>query len=195
MTTIGWLCWPCPFWWRMDICFFPSWLACHTQILSSSSVCCWISQFSTAWRTFKERTSTHPMHLLAMMEHPRPLLSHKLAPTLDPALLFSTYISIFMLSNVFCNLCSVPRSLFPPELYGQSKMKVKEREALIVYEALNSCTLFSTSASSHSFSQPSLVFLNSGPRCCVTLLCAVKKFQLWAMQNLFLKIPWDYWES
>lgn len=38
-------------------------------------------------------------------------------------------------------------------------MKVKEREALIVYEALNSCIPFSTSASSHSFSQPSLVFL------------------------------------
>lgn len=170
------------------------------QILSITPVCCWISQFSATWGTLSRTTqpscgAAHPMHLLLMMEHSKPLVS-KLALPLDPALLFSIYTSIFQLNNVFCNLCSVPSSFFPPKLYGQNKMKVKEREFSIAYEAINLCIPVSITASLQSFSQPSLVFLILAQA--VVSPCSVllrSKLQLWAMQNLFLKISWDYWES
>lgn len=73
---------------------------------------------------------------------------------------------------------------------------MKERKVSIACEALNSYSPFCTSVSSHSFSQPSLIFLILAqavmPTCSVLLS---SKFQPWDMQKNFLRIPWDYQES
>lgn len=83
---------------------FPFLAGLPYQILSSSPVCCWIFQFSATGGlsriTHPSCGAAHPMPLLAMTEHSKPLVSHKLALTLDPALLFSIYTSIFKLNNV-----------------------------------------------------------------------------------------------
>lgn len=104
MARIGWLCWPCPFWWRMVTCFFHSWLASLT--ISPAALLCAVgfpsSQLHWGFSriTHPSCGAAHPMHLVAITEHSNPLVSHKLAHTLDPALLFSIYTSIFKLNNV-----------------------------------------------------------------------------------------------